>query len=49
LLHDGRVLIAASTGSDSIGTVVAENDAERMAAGIGEDPEVFIEFAGDTG
>lgn len=42
-------LVAAESGVNSIWAVVAENDAERMADGIGEDPEACLAFAGDTG
>lgn len=40
---------AAHAGADSIRLVVTENDAERVADGIDEDPESRFACARDTG
>jgi hypothetical protein len=42
-------LAAADAGTGSICVVVAENDAERVASGVGENPEARLAFTGDTG
>jgi hypothetical protein len=42
-------LAAADAGTGSICAVVAENNAERVAGGVGENPEARLAFTGDTG
>jgi hypothetical protein len=44
-----RFLIAACANARSACVVAAEDDAERVADGIGEDPEARLAFTRDAG